>query len=65
MWQNARPGQLEVTYAIRHEMTNAKLEQGALIYVCGRNGMMPGILQALEQVARARGIDWQSRRRLM
>mmetsp|Transcript_9400 Transcript_9400/g.19747 ORF Transcript_9400/g.19747 Transcript_9400/m.19747 type:complete len:458 (-) Transcript_9400:284-1657(-) len=35
-----------------------KLEEGAVIYFCGLKGMMPGILEALEKVAIARGIDW-------
>jgi ferredoxin--NADP+ reductase len=35
-----------------------RLEGGANIYFCGLKGMMPGILQALEQVAISRGIVW-------
>jgi ferredoxin--NADP+ reductase len=35
-----------------------RLEGGAHIYFCGLKGMMPGILQALEQVAISRGMDW-------
>jgi ferredoxin--NADP+ reductase len=74
-------GQLEVTYAISREMTNAqggkmyvqhvlqqradelfeRLDKGAVIYFCGLKGMMPGILEALEQVAKERGIDWSKR----
>jgi ferredoxin--NADP+ reductase len=35
-----------------------RLEDGAHIYFCGLKGMMPGILQSLEQVAISRGMDW-------
>lgn len=39
----------------------AKLESGnAVIYFCGLKGMMPGILAALEEVATAKGIDWNA-----
>jgi len=36
----------------------SKLESGAIIYFCGLKGMMPGILEALEEVATSKGIDW-------
>jgi ferredoxin--NADP+ reductase len=35
-----------------------KMEHGAVMYFCGLKGMMPGILEALEQVAAARGVNW-------
>ena len=35
-----------------------RLNKGAVIYFCGLKGMMPGILEALEQVAMERGISW-------
>jgi len=39
-----------------------KLEHGgAHIYFCGLKGMMPGILEALEQVATSKGMDWKSK----
>jgi len=39
----------------------SKLESGnAVIYFCGLKGMMPGILEALEEVATAKGIDWNA-----
>ncbi|GKY97853.1 hypothetical protein MPSEU_000743200 [Mayamaea pseudoterrestris] len=38
-----------------------RLDAGAIIYFCGLKGMMPGILEALEQVAVERGIDWSAR----
>lgn len=80
--QQRANGQLEVSYAISREMTNAidggklyvqhvlqqraddlfqRLDQGAVVYFCGLKGMMPGILDALEVVARDRGIDWSQR----
>jgi ferredoxin--NADP+ reductase len=37
-----------------------KLEAGAVIYFCGLKGMMPGILDALEEVATSQGIDWST-----
>eukprot|EP01036_Dinobryon_divergens_P036914 gene36914-48160_t len=35
-----------------------KLSKGAHIYFCGLKGMMPGILEMLEGVAKKKGIDW-------
>jgi ferredoxin--NADP+ reductase len=40
------------------ELLFSKLESGAIIYFCGLKGMMPGILEALEEVATSKGIDW-------
>ena len=77
----AEGAELEVTYAISREMTNAqggkyyvqdvlaeradelflRLEKGAHIYFCGLKGMMPGILEALEQVAAAKGVVWSDK----
>lgn len=58
--QNASGGKLYVqdVLAARAEELFAKLDAGAVIYFCGLKGMMPGILQALEQVAQQRGIVW-------
>ena len=81
MQQNAviaGSGELELSYAISREMTNAaggkyyvqdvlaeradelfdRLDKGAHIYFCGLKGMMPGILEALEKVAAAKGVVW-------
>jgi ferredoxin--NADP+ reductase len=38
-----------------------RLDNGAHIYFCGLKGMMPGILQALEEVAVSKGLDWSSK----
>ena len=38
-----------------------RLENGANIYFCGLKGMMPGILEALEQVATSRGMSWSQK----
>jgi ferredoxin--NADP+ reductase len=38
-----------------------RLDAGAVIYFCGLKGMMPGILEALEQVASQRGMDWSQK----
>jgi ferredoxin--NADP+ reductase len=35
-----------------------RLSRGAHIYFCGLKGMMPGITEMLEKVARDRGLDW-------
>jgi ferredoxin--NADP+ reductase len=34
------------------------LDKGAYIYFCGLKGMIPGIMEKLEEVAKAKGIDW-------
>merc|ERR1712241_806329 len=34
------------------------LENGAIMYVCGLKGMMPGINDMLEKVAKGKGKDW-------
>ena len=38
-----------------------RLDNGAHIYFCGLKGMMPGILDALENVANQRGLDWSTK----
>merc|ERR1712157_68437 len=35
------------------------LEEGAILYVCGLKGMMPGINDMLEKVAAGKGKDWK------
>jgi len=35
------------------------LENGAYIYFCGLKGMMPGIQETLERVAKEKGMDWE------
>jgi len=35
-----------------------RLDNGAHIYFCGLKGMMPGIVETLEQVATAKGVNW-------
>ena len=34
------------------------LDKGAYIYFCGLKGMMPGIQETLERVAKEKGLDW-------
>jgi ferredoxin--NADP+ reductase len=60
---NAQGGKLYVqdVLAARADELLEKLDQGAVIYFCGLKGMMPGILEALERVATARGIDWSTK----
>lgn len=36
-----------------------KLENGAHMYFCGLKGMMPGITEMLERVAKSKGINWE------
>ncbi len=35
------------------------LDNGAHIYFCGLKGMMPGILDTLERVAKGKGLNWE------
>ena len=37
-----------------------RLDKGAHIYFCGLKGMMPGILEMLEVVAKKKGLDWNA-----
>ena len=36
-------------------------DKGAHIYFCGLKGMMPGIVETLEGVAKARGVAWDDK----
>lgn len=36
-----------------------KLSKGAHIYFCGLKGMMPGILNMLEKVAKKKKLNWE------
>ena len=38
-----------------------RLENGANVYFCGLKGMMPPILNTLEQVAVENGLDWSEK----
>ena len=38
-----------------------RLDKGAHIYFCGLKGMMPSIIETLEGVAAARGVEWESK----
>ena len=40
------------------ELFHKLLNEGAVMYFCGLKGMMPGIIEALEKVATARGLVW-------
>jgi len=57
---NDSGGKLYVQDVLRQnsEELFQKLEAGAIIYFCGLKGMMPGITEALQEVATAKGIDW-------
>eukprot|EP00526_Cylindrotheca_closterium_P010196 CAMPEP_0113653424 /NCGR_PEP_ID=MMETSP0017_2-20120614/28573_1 /TAXON_ID=2856 /ORGANISM="Cylindrotheca closterium" /LENGTH=401 /DNA_ID=CAMNT_0000566419 /DNA_START=12 /DNA_END=1217 /DNA_ORIENTATION=- /assembly_acc=CAM_ASM_000147 len=58
--QNKQGGKLYVqdVLAERADDLMDRLDNGAHIYFCGLKGMMPGILEALEQVAINKGLDW-------
>lgn len=60
---NAQGGKMYVQDVLTQQADKLwdRLERGANIYFCGLKGMMPGILQALEQVAISRGIDWSTK----
>jgi ferredoxin--NADP+ reductase len=36
-----------------------RMEKGAHMYFCGLKGMMPGILEMMEGVAKAKGLEWK------
>ena len=59
---NAKGGKLYVQDVLAENATKLfdRLENGAHLYVCGLKGMLPGILETLEQVATSRGMDWQT-----
>ena len=61
--QNAQGGKYYVqdVLAERADELFTRLENGAHIYFCGLKGMMPGILDALEQVATAKGVVWSDK----
>lgn len=58
--QNAQGGKLYVQDVLSEQADRLfqKLETGAVIYFCGLKGMMPGILDALEQVCTSRGMNF-------
>ncbi|GAX13963.1 ferredoxin--NADP+ reductase [Fistulifera solaris] len=58
---NAKGGKMYIQDKIEEyadEVFN-KLENGAVIYFCGLKGMMPGIQEMLETVAKKKGIDYE------
>jgi ferredoxin--NADP+ reductase len=61
--KNSSGGKLYVQdiLAERAEELFRRLDSGAVIYFCGLKGMMPGILEALDYVAKQRGLDWSTR----
>ena len=38
-----------------------RLEDGAHTYFCGLKGMMPGITEMLERVAKKKGLNWEEK----
>ena len=58
-------GKLYVQHVLAQEadLLLEKLSQGAVIYFCGLKGMMPGILESLEQVCASKGLNFQDQLR--
>eukprot|EP00521_Asterionellopsis_glacialis_P006615 CAMPEP_0195284832 /NCGR_PEP_ID=MMETSP0707-20130614/2895_1 /TAXON_ID=33640 /ORGANISM="Asterionellopsis glacialis, Strain CCMP134" /LENGTH=425 /DNA_ID=CAMNT_0040344233 /DNA_START=119 /DNA_END=1396 /DNA_ORIENTATION=- len=56
-------GKLYVQHVLQQQSQELwdRLDKGAQIYFCGLKGMMPGIVDALEQVAISRGEDWSAK----
>mmetsp|Transcript_28238 Transcript_28238/g.39736 ORF Transcript_28238/g.39736 Transcript_28238/m.39736 type:complete len:414 (-) Transcript_28238:216-1457(-) len=56
-------GKLYVQHVLQQQSQELwdRLDNGAQIYFCGLKGMMPGIVEALEQVAVSRGEDWSAK----
>jgi ferredoxin--NADP+ reductase len=61
--QNLRGGKMYVQDVLseRADDLMERLDNGAHIFFCGLKGMMPGILDALEQVAISKGLDWNTK----
>ena len=59
---NQQGGKLYVQHVLAEQADKLldRLMNGAQIYFCGLKGMMPGILEALEEVAKQRGLDWNA-----
>jgi ferredoxin--NADP+ reductase len=57
---NANGGKLYVQDALAQQADQLleRLQGGANIYFCGLKGMMPGILEALEDVCETKGLDF-------
>jgi ferredoxin--NADP+ reductase len=58
--KNAQGGKLYVQDALAQQADQLleRLQGGANIYFCGLKGMMPGILEALEDVCESKGLDF-------
>jgi len=56
-------GKLYVQHVIaqRADEFFERLDNGASVYFCGLKGMMPPILETLENVANANGVDWSKK----
>jgi ferredoxin--NADP+ reductase len=56
-------GKLYVQHVLQQQADKLleRLEKGAVIYFCGLKGMMPGILEALEDTCASRGLDFSTK----
>merc|ERR1711871_1669721 len=52
------PDNFRLDYALSREQTNQK---GGNMYFCGLKGMMPGITEMLEGVAKSKGLDFEEK----
>jgi ferredoxin--NADP+ reductase len=59
--QNAGGGRKYVQDCLREEGVEVfnRVNAGGSIYFCGLKGMMPGILEAMESVAKEQGLSWE------
>ena len=60
-------GKLYVQHVIAENANEffTRLDGGANVYFCGLKGMMPPILETLEQVAISRGINWDEKQKAL
>jgi ferredoxin--NADP+ reductase len=61
--KNQQGGKLYVQDALTERADDLmdRLDNGGHIYFCGLKGMMPGILEALENTAVSKGLDWSTK----
>lgn len=56
-------GKLYVQHVIAQNADEffSRVDNGASVYFCGLKGMMPPILETLEKVAEAKGLNWNEK----
>eukprot|EP00542_Grammatophora_oceanica_P011399 CAMPEP_0194036798 /NCGR_PEP_ID=MMETSP0009_2-20130614/9163_1 /TAXON_ID=210454 /ORGANISM="Grammatophora oceanica, Strain CCMP 410" /LENGTH=411 /DNA_ID=CAMNT_0038678707 /DNA_START=8 /DNA_END=1243 /DNA_ORIENTATION=+ len=60
---NAEGGKMYVQHVLQQNIEKLldRLNNGAVIYFCGLKGMMPGILEALEDTCTKKGLDFSTK----